>query len=113
MFVRLFGETTEQQLHYLQIRVIITVICIVLAIFLGAVGAAAFALIMMFAWGWGAVKALFGITTIGAIFSGNAVLGVIMFIVYFIISYVIGIFCAALGIGRYVYLLIKKAKEKP
>lgn len=77
----------------------------------GSVGSSIFALVMMVVWGWGAVKSLFGITTIGALFSGNVVFGAVMFVVYFIVAYVVGIFCAFVGVGRYIYLLIKKLKE--
>jgi hypothetical protein len=110
MFARLFGETDAQQIHYLQVRVIITILSLVLMFFFGSVGASIFALVMMLVWGWGATKALFGITTVGAIFSGNVVFGVVLFVFYLLLSYLFGILCAALGTGRYIYLLIKRAK---
>lgn len=115
MFSRLFGETEQLQLQYLKPKVIITAVSIalmiILAIFFGGGASALFALVMLFVWGWGAVKSLFGITTVGAIFSGNIVIGVILFVLYFMIAYLAGIVCAALGVGRYIYLLIKYKKE--
>lgn len=109
MFSRLFGITEEDQLRYLMPRVIITVISLIL-MFFGL--APVFALVMMFAWGWNAVKSMFGIASIGIIFSGNVMIGVVIFVLYVILAYLIGIFCALLGIGRYIYLLVKKHKNK-
>lgn len=42
------------------------------------------------------MKNWFGITTIGALFSGNVVIGVILFIAYLVIGYFIGliVFCS-------------------
>ncbi|MGN1249917.1 MAG: hypothetical protein ACI4XW_07530 [Candidatus Spyradocola sp.] len=108
MFKRLFGETEEEQLHYLQVRVIITLISLVLAFFVPAV----FALVMLFVWGWNVVKSLFGITTVGAIFTGNIVFGVVLFLLYIVVAYLSGVVCAALGIGRYIYLMVKKLRKR-
>lgn len=109
MFKKLFGETDDEQIHYLQIRVVITIISFALVFFFGT---GIFALVMLFVWGWNAVKALFGIATVGVIFSNNVVFGVVIFVFYIMLSYLIGVFCAALGIGRYIYLLIKRARRK-
>ena len=109
MFKRLFGETEAQQFQYLKVRVPLTLLSIVLLVF-GDIGGI-FAGIMLFVWGWGAVKALCGIATIGAIFSGNVVFGVVIFVFYVIVAYLSGVFCALLGVGRYIYLLVKGAKK--
>lgn len=115
MFSRLFGETDQMQLQYLKPRAIITAaaigLMIVAAIFFGGGASSLFALVMLFVWGWGAVKSMFGITTVGAIFSRNVVLAVVLFVFYFLIAYLAGVVCAALGIGRYIYLLVKHKKE--
>jgi len=115
MFERLFGHTEEEQLEYLQIRVIVTVFCIVGAVLGPALGipnvSAALAAIIIFVWGWGAVKGLFGITAISAIFSGNLVVGILLFIFYIFVAYIVGLFCMALGIGRYIYLKIIMSKR--
>ena len=109
MFKRLFGETEEDQLKFLQPKAIITVISIVLCFFdLTSV----FALVMLFIWGWGVVKSLFGIASIGAIFSGNVVFGCVIFVLYVFVAYFAGIVCALLGTGRYVYLLVKSAQKR-
>ena len=111
MFSRLFGETPEEQFHYLQIRVIATLASLVLMLFLSGIGGAIFSLIMMFVWGWGAVKALFGVTSVGVIFSGNVVFGVVIFVLYVMVAYLAGIFCALLGVGRFIYLWALRLKQ--
>ena len=108
MFKRLFGETDEEQLRFLQPRAIITLVSLVLCFFGPA---AIIAVVMIFVWGWGVVKSLFGIASIGAIFSGNVVLGSAIFVLYILLSYIAGIVCAVLGTCRYVYLKIKSLKK--
>ncbi|MBQ6807951.1 MAG: hypothetical protein IJP07_02140 [Firmicutes bacterium] len=108
MFERLFGATDIEQLHYLQVRVIISIISV--AVDLLFMEGAIFTLIMMFVWGWAAAKALFGITTIGVIFSRDLFTRALLFALYATVSCACGLFCAALGFGRYIYLLIKRAK---
>ncbi len=121
MFERLFGETDELQLQNLQKKVILTGIGIVLYIVstilalahlesasgtvLSAAGIVLF--IALFMWGFGAIKGFLGFGTIGAIFSGNVVLGVIIFVFCAIVAYLISIIVAFLGIGRYIYLKVK------
>lgn len=65
------------------------------------------AVVMLFIWGWNVVKNWFGITTLGAIFSGNVVIGVILFMIYLIVAYLVGIVFAFLGVGRWIYLKMK------
>lgn len=104
MFTRLFGETEEIQLQYLKTRVIITLISLVLF--------PTFPIVMLFVWGWNTVKSLFGITSIGIIFSGNVIIGSVIFVFYVIFAYCAGMFVALLGIGRYIYLKVKEYKRK-
>ncbi len=126
MFTRLFGETDNEQFVYLKKKVLLTF----LGLFLGLVGillasfqqksmgqtlcgiAGAILLISLFLWGFGAIKRLFGIATIGAIFSRNVVLGVVIFVFCLMIAYLISIFIAFMGIGRYIYLNVKFSKER-
>lgn len=68
--------------------------------------------IALFMWGFGAIKRLFGIGTIGAIFSGNVVFGVVIFVLCMMAAYFVSIFVAFLGVGRYIYLKIKKSQER-
>lgn len=108
MFNRFFGETISDQIRYLQPRVIVTVVSLLLCLF-GLTEI--FALVMLFVWGWNVVKALFGFATIGAIFSGNAVFGCVIFLFYIIVAYLAGIVFAAIGTGRYIYLKIKELQK--
>ena len=110
MFARIFGGSDEEQLHFLEVRSIITIIALLVA-FVASIFAsdamAIVALVMLFIWGWSVIKNWFGITTLGAIFSGNIVIGVVLFMIYLIIAYLAGIVFAFLGVGRWIYLKIK------
>lgn len=126
MFKRLFGETEQEQLQYLHVRSIVTIIILVLlAVALlfsligvdsiaGAIGTVAtmgIAIIMLFVWGWPVLKRFFGITTMGAIFSGNVVIGIFLFMAYLMGAYFLGIVFAFIGTARYIYLRIKYGKN--
>lgn len=110
MFNRIFGGSDAEQLQFLETRSIITIVVLVIALVasifspdaLGLIGA-----VMLFIWGWNVVKNWFGITTLGAIFSGNIVIGVVLFLIYLIIAYLVGVFFAFLGVGRWIYLKMK------
>lgn len=127
MFRKLFGETEQDQIQFLCPRAIATLVLlalVVVALILYAVGLSGgagtiseiaemgFAIVMLFVWGWPVVKGLFGITATGAFFSGNAVIGVVWFVVYFMLAYFLGIIFAFIGTIRYIYLLIKQGKNK-
>lgn len=68
MFRKLFGETDEEQLAYLQKKVILTAVCAVLdvAVLIFAHGILFLALCCYY-WGWGFIRAYFGITTFPAL----------------------------------------------
>lgn len=110
MLERIFGGTDAEQMEFLQGRSIVTIAAIVLsliaAIFLpealGIVGA-----VMLFVWGFGVLKAMFGVTAIGILFSGNIVLGVILFFLYIMAAYLAGLLFAFIGVGRWIYLKVK------
>ena len=68
--------------------------------------------VALFMWGFGAIKRLFGIGTIGAIFSGNVVFGVVIFVLCLMVAYLISIFVAFVGVGRYIYLKVKQSQER-
>lgn len=110
MFERIFGGSDEEQLAFLGTRSIITIVACVLGIicsFFTENALALIAIVMLFIWGWNVVKNWFGLTTIGAIFSGNIVIGVILFLIYLIVAYLVGIVFAFLGVGRWIYLKVK------
>ena len=110
MFSRIFGGSDEDQLRFLEVRSIITIIALLVAFvgsFFSSEASALVAVVMLFVWGWNVVKNWFGITTLGAIFSGNIVIGVVLFMIYLIVAYLAGIVFAFLGVGRWIYLKIK------
>lgn len=105
MFRKLFGESEAQEVVFLQVRVIITIISFIMCFF-GLTEL--FALVMLFIWGWPVVKSLFGIASVGALFTGNVILGSCIFVIYVILSYILGLVFAFIGTGRYIYLLVKR-----
>lgn len=110
MFKRIFGGSDAEQLQFLGTRSMITILALVVSLAASVVTPQALsliALVMMFVWGWGVVKSLFGITTIAAVFSGNVVVGMILFVLYMIAAYFAGIVFAFLGVGRWIYLKVK------
>ena len=110
MFNRIFGGSDAEQLQFLEIRSIITIVALVVAFiasFFSSEALGLIAVVMLFIWGWNVTKNWFGITTLGAIFSGNVVIGVIIFMFYLIVAYLVGIVFAFLGVGRWIYLKMK------
>lgn len=109
MFERLFGSTINEQMNYLQPRVLITAPVIIfgfIAMAFGGESGSALIAIAAYVWGWTFLRNWFGFTTIGALFSGNIVIGVILFVVYLVVGYFIGLIIFLLGLIRYIHLLI-------
>lgn len=106
MFERLFGNTMEEQLMYLQPRVLLTAPVIIIGFIAMAFGSSGSAVIAIaaYVWAWTFMKNWLGITTFGALFSGNIVIGVILFIAYLVIGYFIGLIVFLLGLIRYIQL---------
>lgn len=114
MFNRIFGGSEAEQLQFLETRSIITIVAVVVGLVASIFAPEALSLIaivMLFIWGWNVVKNWFGITTLGAIFSGNIVIGVVLFMIYLIVAYLAGIVFAFLGVGRWIYLKVKYANK--
>lgn len=125
MFTRLFGETYDIQLHNLHKKVVTTgagiILCIlgfllelfrlesVSEVVLGAGGITLW--VALFIWGFGAIKSLLRIGTIGALFSRNIVFGLVIFLFCVMLAYLISLFVTFLGIGRYIYLRVKISQE--
>ena len=131
MLRRLFGENEEEQLLYLQNRVILTGIALVvyaigviltliggdsksfiatLGGLMMGVGSFALTLFVLFMWGWSAVKAALGITSIGALLGRNVVLGSAIFVVSICLAWIFGLVVVFLGCGRYIFLRVKQWK---
>lgn len=126
IFAKLFGETEELEIQNLEKKVFLTgigIACMLVTALLnlvklepvakitGGIGGIAL-FVALFMWGFGAIKKLFGIGTIGAIFSGNVVFGVVIFLLCMMAAYLISIFVAFIGTGRYIYLKVKKSQER-
>ena len=113
MFAKLFGSTKEEQLDYLQSRILLTILVFIISAvimsFSSTTGNAVIA-IVAYVWAWSFLKNWAGITTLGAIFSGNLAIGVIIFMVYLVIGYVIGLMTFSLGLIRYIQLKVFGAK---
>lgn len=107
MFHSMFEGTYEDQMRFLTPRSIITIVTVaasLVAYLISGELPTFFAVVMLFAWGWGAIRDWFGITTIGAIFSGNIVIGLLMFVFYLFAAYFVGIIFSVIGVGRWLYL---------
>ncbi len=118
MFSKMFGGTEEMQMQYLKPRVIATAADLVLlligAIFqLGGLVSTAGGLLAILAlvWAWSFMRAWFGVTTLGALFTGNVIFGVVIFVLYIFIGYIFGLIALLIGCGRYIYLLVKRSKS--
>ena len=116
MFNRIFGGSDAEQLRFLGVRSIITIIALAITFVASIFSSDAvmlIAFVMLFVWGWSVIKNWFGITTLAAIFSGNVVIGVILFMLYIIAAYLAGIIFAFLGVGRWIYLKLKYRTSSP
>lgn len=125
MFRKLFGETETIQFNYLKPRIIMAFV-VVAGILLGLIThfiglqfvaeacvgiAELFYVILALMFGWRFLKSMFGFASFGAIFSGNIVFGVVIMVMYFLLSIVLGLITLVLGIGRFIYLLVKKSNQ--
>ncbi len=113
MMERLFGSTLEEQLKFLRYRILISVIvsfvgCVTM--FSSSAGSVIIVLVA-YVWAWTFLKRWFGITTIGAIFSGNVVIAVLLFVAYLVIGYLIGLVTFIMGVIRYIQIKIIMHKE--
>lgn len=124
MIKKLFGETEEEQFAYLKPRLTALGMGIVL-IFIGLllsgrgigfgdaayrVGEIIFAVDLL-AFGWAVMKGLFGIATVGALFSNNIIIGSAVFVLYLVVGSTAGIIVAVIGLCRFLVLLKKKKRE--
>ncbi len=123
MIKKLFGETEEEQYRYLKPRLMAFGVGLI-ALLLGAIlsqllgiepGAvlcglgAVICYIDLFIFGWAFMRGLFGIASVGILFSRNVVLAVVIFLIYFFIGYIGGLVAAVMGLCRFL-VLSKKGK---
>lgn len=122
MIKKLFGETEEEQYRYLKPRLIafgVGLIVLLIGflldllgtnfgeIFFGLGGAVCFIDLLIF--GWAFMRGLFGIASVGILFSRNVVLAVVILFIYFFIGYIGGLVAAVMGLCRF-FVLAKKGK---
>lgn len=81
MFARFFGGfSDEEQLDFLQKRVIITALALIISFIIALMGTPEFVgfglmLTFLFVWGWGATKSLLGYATFGSLLAEVFFLG--------------------------------------
>lgn len=113
MFRNLYGETETMQFKYLRWRVILTfadLILLLIGLLINEQLASVFGgalVIIAWIWAWSFMRAWFGWTTFGAIFTGNLIFGIIIFLLYVILGYILGLFGFIIGTGRFIYLAVK------
>lgn len=119
MVEKLFGTTKEEQLAYLKPRLTALLAALGCAaigallmlvglkqvgVIIGGLGMMIFAVDML-VFGWAILRGLFGVASFGVLFSGNVVLGVVVFILYMTLGYFGGMIVAVIGLCRYLVLL--------
>lgn len=119
MVEKLFGVGTEAQYAYLKPRLTALAVSLALSLaggllmllglrqfgrLLGGLGVGAFAIVML-VFGWAILRGLFGVTSLGILFSGNIVLGVVVFVLYITVGYFGGMVVAVIGLCRFLTLL--------
>lgn len=122
MIKKLFGETEEEQYRYLKPRLTALgvgvgalLIGLILMQFSESLGSSiggigeGICVIVALIFGWSIMRGFFGYATVGALFSGNVVIGVVIFVVYVLIGYLGGFVVAFIGLCRF-FVLLKKRK---
>ncbi|MGN0365960.1 MAG: hypothetical protein ACI4E5_08505 [Suilimivivens sp.] len=105
MIRKLFGETEEEQFRYLQPRLIalgVGIVIILISFLLMQVGVpfgdeigslgVGICVITLLVFGWTIMRGLLGFASLGALFSGNVVIGVVIFVLFLMIGYLGGFF---------------------
>lgn len=119
MIKKLFGQTEEEQFNYLQPRVIALLVGILFLLVgvgfmkLGLGEAVAgigevICVIVLLMFGWAIMKGLFGFATVGTLFSGNPVVGLVILVLFVMVGYLGGFLVALIGTCRYLVLLKKR-----
>lgn len=121
MIRKLFGETEEQQFSYLKPRLtalgiggaimLVGLLLMLLKIpfgeIVGGLGGG-ICVIVLLLFGWTIMRGLFGFVSVGSIFSGNVVIGVVIFVLFITIGYFGGFVVAFIGLCRFLVLLKKQ-----
>ena len=106
MIKKLFGETEDEQLAFLEKKLLITLVIAVVSliaelIFSGAGGIIVVAFVM---WGWYGVRPFLGVASFGAIFSKNPIVWVLILFALLTVGYFAGIVAFVVALARYIQL---------
>lgn len=121
MIKKLFGQTEEEQFRYLKPRltalgigvaimligVLLTLVKIPLGEPVVGIGGG-ICIVVLFIFGWAIMKGLLGVASAGALFSGNVVIGVVIFVLFITVGYFGGFVVAFIGLCRFLMLLKKR-----
>lgn len=118
MIRKLFGETEEEQFRYLKPRLIalsVGVVVILIGFLLMQIGVefgeaigsfgTLICVVVLLIFGWSVVRGGLGFASLGALFFDNIIIGVIIFVLFLITGYILGIFVALIGLYRFLVLL--------
>lgn len=121
MLKKLFGETDEEQFAYLKPRLIVlgvAAVLVLIAWLLSLTGAGISEMILsagQLVWiiitlnfGWAILRGIFGIASIGVLFSRNFIFGAAIFVIYIMVGWVGGIVVSVIGLCRFLVLLKKR-----
>lgn len=122
MIRKLFGTTDEEQFRYLLPRLValgVGVALLLIGVLLMQIGVpfgknvgsfgVGICVIVLMVFGWSIMKGIFGYVSLGALFSGNIVIGILIFVLYLMLGYFGGFFVAFIGLCRF-FVLLKKRK---
>ena len=124
MIKKLFGETEEEQFRYLKPRLIalgVGGVALLISLLLELMGVGLYEIlyilgdavfvITLVMFGWAIMRGVFGIATLGVLFSRNVVVGVIIFVLYILLGYIGGLVVAVIGLCRFLVIL-KQLKQR-
>lgn len=101
MIQKLYGYTIDEQEFYLKKMLLITIPMIVVGIFVPAVLAVAALM-----WGWGAMRATFGINGAAGLFQHNIAVVVVLLILWLAIGYFAGIINFIIGVITFIKIKV-------
>lgn len=109
MIEKIFGGTAEEQFQFLNIRVIVSLVVLLI----GALTQPAIIALMLYYWGWNGIKRWLGLAGLGTFFAfwGNLVVGVLVLIAFLLLGYIAGLGVFCLAVIRWVMLLVQGRKR--
>lgn len=104
---KLFGETPQEQLKFLQPRIIITAAAFVISL-IGLLfryeEIAAVIGVVFLMWGWAYLKSRFGFVSFAAFISKNWIFALLILMIFLVVGYFFGIVVFILGLIQYIRL---------